>query len=191
VTEAARRLVDIILAVLGAAAITVAGLVVLLLAVMGLGALFHTTTRRRMTERSGEASRLRGRMRRLARPSLLLVPATSPGFSKLGGDPDLPDDTAWPAIRGRPCAFLAQIELAAFQQNAPLDWLPAAGLLYAFVDLEVMGPGAKSRCGSMLGHLARPGCHRRAARDFLSGAWPSSATCRCPAWIGSVSTSAR
>jgi hypothetical protein len=28
---------------------------------------------------------LRARMRRLARPTLLLVPATSPGFSKVGG----------------------------------------------------------------------------------------------------------
>ena len=94
---------------------------------------------RRATPPSGDAPRLRARMRRLVRPTLLLVPSTEAGASKLGGDPDLPNGVAWPQVRGRPRAFVAQIELAAAQQVAPLDWLPAVGMLQAFVDLEGHG----------------------------------------------------
>lgn len=78
-------------------------------------------------------------MRRLVRPTLLLIPSTEAGASKLGGDPDLPNGVAWPQVRGRPRAFVAQIELAAAQEVAPLDWLPAVGMLQAFVDLEGHG----------------------------------------------------
>lgn len=78
-------------------------------------------------------------MRRLARPTLLLVPAGEPGLSKLGGHPELLDGMAWPELRGRPCAFLGQIDLAAAQSHATLDWLPDAGLIHAFVDLEGYG----------------------------------------------------
>lgn len=88
---------------------------------------------------SVEASRLRGRMRRLARPTVLFLASTEAGASKLGGDPDLPSGMAWPQVRGRPCAFVAQVDLSAVQQVVSLDWLPAAGLLQAFVDLEGYG----------------------------------------------------
>jgi len=110
-----------------------------LLAAQWLVGVIHSRSPRRTTKRSSDASRLRGRMRRLRRQTLLLAPATAAGFSKLGGGPDLPAGVAWPELRGRPCAFLAQIDLAAFQPHAPLDWLPDAGLLYAFVDLEGHG----------------------------------------------------
>lgn len=75
----------------------------------------------------------------MARQSLLLVRAAEPGFSKLGGDPELPDGVAWPEVRGRPCAFVAQIDLSALPRDAGLNWLPGTGLLYAFVDLEGYG----------------------------------------------------
>lgn len=75
----------------------------------------------------------------MARPTLLLVPSAEGGASKIGGDPDLPNGVAWPEVRGRPCAFVVQVDLAAAQQIGPLDWLPAAGMLHAFVDLEGYG----------------------------------------------------
>jgi hypothetical protein len=34
------------------------------------------------------AARVRTRMKRMARPTLLITPAKTPGFSKLGGEPD-------------------------------------------------------------------------------------------------------
>ncbi|WP_293382957.1 YwqG family protein [Phenylobacterium sp. SCN 70-31] len=94
---------------------------------------------RQATRRSRDAPRLRGRMRRLARDTLLLVPTSATGFSKLGGDPDLPPGASWPKVRGRPCAFLGQIDLSAFQPHMRLEWLPDAGRLYAFVDPEGYG----------------------------------------------------
>ena len=79
------------------------------------------------------------RMRRLVRPTLLLVPAAVPGFSKLGGDPDLPADLAWPAGYERPRTFLAQIDLAELGQEPYIDWLPQEGRLYAFYDPDGHG----------------------------------------------------
>jgi len=82
---------------------------------------------------------LAARIRRLVRPTLLLVPATAPGFSKLGGDPELPADLAWPAGYERPRTFLAQIDLAALAPESQVDWLPKTGRLYAFYDPDGHG----------------------------------------------------
>ena len=94
---------------------------------------------RREAGLTSDASRLKSRMKRLARPTLLLVPARQPGFSKLGGAPDLPSELDWPIVRGRPTAFLAQVDLTHIQLHAPLEWLPGEGRIFVFVDLE--GPG--------------------------------------------------
>jgi hypothetical protein len=88
---------------------------------------------------SADIGSLAARIKRLVRPTLLLVPATAPGFSKLGGDPELPADLAWPAGYERPRTFLAQIDLAALAPESQVDWLPREGLLYAFYDPDGHG----------------------------------------------------
>jgi uncharacterized protein YwqG len=88
---------------------------------------------------SGRTSRVLGRMRQLVRPTLLLVPAKAPGFSKLGGDPELAADMAWPTSDRGARTFLAQIDLAAFRPHLELDWLPREGRFYAFYDPERHG----------------------------------------------------
>lgn len=85
------------------------------------------------------AGRIRGRMTRMAQPTLLLVPAKAPGFSKLGGDPELPPGLEWPAGDKGPRTFVAQIDLAAFRPHVELAWLPSAGRFYAFYDPERHG----------------------------------------------------
>lgn len=87
---------------------------------------------------SVECAALAARIKRLVRPTLLLVPTTGTGFSKLGGDPELPADLAWPGGYERPRTFLAQVDLAALPE-AQLDWLPRAGRLYAFYDPDGHG----------------------------------------------------
>lgn len=82
---------------------------------------------------------LRSRLKRLIRPTFLLVPAPELGFSKLGGDPELPSDVAWPAGDEGPRTFLAQIDLAELQPEDVVGWLPKAGRLYAFYDSERHG----------------------------------------------------
>jgi hypothetical protein len=78
-------------------------------------------------------------MKRLVRPTLLLVPAKEPGFSKLGGDPELSPDLEWPAAVAGSRTFLGQIDLGAFQPHTPLDWLPNEGRFYAFYDPDRHG----------------------------------------------------
>jgi uncharacterized protein YwqG len=112
---------------------------VVALAFSGLGIavwIGHIRERRRPSSNSdtAAANRLLARLKRAARPTLLLVPAKSPGFSKLGGDPELPPDIRWPGEPEAPRTFLAQIDIGAFQSHVPMDWLPAEGRLFFFYD---------------------------------------------------------
>ncbi len=90
--------------------------------------------RRRAGQNAGEFRVVRSRLNRLARPTWLLTPTQARGFSKLGGDPDLPLAIDWPDGAKSPRAFLAQIDLAEAQARGALDWLPAEGRLYFFWD---------------------------------------------------------
>lgn len=96
-------------------------------------------SRRRRSQASTGWAGIRARMRRAARPTLLLVPAREPGFSKVGGLPELPACVGWPTGDLGPRIFVAQIDLAAFQPHVQLDWLPPEGRLYAFFDEERNG----------------------------------------------------
>ena len=81
-----------------------------------------------------EAATLRRRMVRLARTTLLLVPADGQNFSKLGGQPDLPPGIDWPVGERTPRTFVAQIELADVHAAEGPEWLPKTGCLYVFHD---------------------------------------------------------
>jgi uncharacterized protein YwqG len=74
------------------------------------------------------------RMRRLARPTLLLAPTKDPGFSKLGGEPETPPGVEWPMGLRTPRAFLVQLDLMEVHRAGGPDWLPTEGRLYAFYD---------------------------------------------------------
>ncbi|MCR5877238.1 YwqG family protein [Phenylobacterium sp. J367] len=80
-----------------------------------------------------------GDMQRLAQPALTLVPAEPAGFSKLGGEPDLPPDVEWPRAEGRALAFLAQLDLEEVRSAGGPDWLPGEGRLWAFNDDDRYG----------------------------------------------------
>ena len=95
--------------------------------------------RRRNSPGPSEFGRSRGRMARAALPTLLLTPAKKPGFSKLGGAPELPCGTDWPIGHCGPRAFVAQIDLKAVRQHGGPDWLGHEGRLYAFVDEDQHG----------------------------------------------------
>jgi uncharacterized protein YwqG len=100
----------------------------------------RTRRQARLTaNRPSDAARTRARMRRREQPTLLLTPARAPGFSKLGGDPDLPADILWPTGPEGPLSFLAQIELKAVRSQGGPPWLSSDGVLYAFGDLGGYG----------------------------------------------------
>lgn len=59
----------------------------------------------------------------------------APGGTRLGGDPDLPADAAWPERAGAPLSFIGQVDLAGVPA-ALRGPLPAAGLVSFFYDAE-------------------------------------------------------
>ena len=60
--------------------------------------------------------------------------STPPGVSRLGGVPDLPAGAAWPAWKGVPISFIAQVNLADLASFTPAQDLPKSGLLSFFYD---------------------------------------------------------
>lgn len=94
--------------------------------------------RRRLAETApateAEIEALRRRRDALAESVLALVAATAPGFSKIGGIPDAPEDMSWPIGPEGAMDFLVQIDLAEARAAEGPAWLPAAGSLYVFFD---------------------------------------------------------
>lgn len=89
---------------------------------------------------------LQERIAEAERPSLWLQATDQPGFSKLGGIPDLEESFEWPLDPvDEPMTFIAQIDLAAARQAGGPDWLPDAGALYFFANADSidMSQGAR------------------------------------------------
>lgn len=86
--------------------------------------------------KSGDSERILAQMKAMAAPTLLMTPATSGGFSKLGGDPELPLGMDWPVGAKGALGFLAQVDLAAARLAGGPAWLPDEGRIYAFGDDE-------------------------------------------------------
>lgn len=83
------------------------------------------------------AAKLLERLEPMRRPAIEIREADgTPGFSKLGGRPDVAPGFEWPRWRDQPLSFLAQIDLAALPQQI-LDFSPpGSGRLYFFYDVE-------------------------------------------------------
>lgn len=94
----------------------------------------RTRRRNRRPPTPGAAAALLRRMRRLAQPTFLLVSTQEPGFSKLGGEPELPGSMEWPTEGGRSRTFVAQIELGVLRDRGGPEWLNREGRFYVFVD---------------------------------------------------------
>jgi uncharacterized protein YwqG len=56
------------------------------------------------------------------------------GTTRIGGQPDLPSGAHWPSRRGKPLAFILQIDLAAIAGLDPEELLPKDGTLFFFYD---------------------------------------------------------
>lgn len=85
-------------------------------------------------ELGAEAIKLRAWMKRLAEPAFLMIDAETPGFSKLGGIPDLPSGFDWPRSADGPLQFLLQLDFEEMRYGRakPSQWLPTRGRLLAF-----------------------------------------------------------
>ena len=72
----------------------------------------------------------------LSSPAVHLVGVNAPSKSYFGGTPRLPDGVPWPQRHGRSLGFLARLSLAELHRAQRFDWLPSAGALLFFYDLE-------------------------------------------------------
>lgn len=113
---------------------------------------------------------IRSRFGHLAQPAVHLRPKRTTAFSRLGGLPNLPGELAWPEWKGKPQAFLAQLDLAEIHAAQP-SFLPSSGQLYFFYDQEqsVWGFDPKDLGGwRVLYHPGKPdGSAERPAPDGL------------------------
>ncbi len=107
----------------------------------------------------------------LAVPALHLVAATDePGFSKIGGLPNLSSDIDWPLWKESPLAFLCQISILELPSDAVLRQSLAEGYLYFFYDQEQTTWGfdpADIGSWKVIYSLAPPSAHVRQAPSDL------------------------
>lgn len=62
--------------------------------------------------------------------------ALPPGSSRLGGEPDLPQNTPWPQWSGNAMNFIAQFKLEEVATAQPDNLLPKTGLLSLFMGID-------------------------------------------------------
>lgn len=74
--------------------------------------------------------------RGLTSPAVQLVKADARTRSYVGGQPDLPSSVPWPTRGKTPLGFLASVDLGELRQVIDLEWLPEAGSLLFFYDIE-------------------------------------------------------
>ena len=100
-------------------------------------------------------SRIQADVMKLLQESIRLTPhpldgsQSLPGSSRLGGAPDLPGGVAWPAWKGAPMSFIAQVNLEDLANFGPAQDLPKSGLLSFFYDAaqETYGADPADRGG--------------------------------------------
>ena len=94
------------------------------------------------------------------------------GASRLGGEPDLPGDMAWPYASDKPMALIAQINFAEAKPFDVDNRLPESGVLYLFYEAEeqLWGYDPQHKSGFQVGYYAGDGAalQRRAAPADLA-----------------------
>jgi hypothetical protein len=85
-------------------------------------------------ELSADAIRLLGWMKREVEPAFLMIDSAPSGFSKVGGQPDLPENFNWPTSAAGPLQFLMQVafEDLPWGRAKRSSWMPESGRLWVF-----------------------------------------------------------
>ncbi len=111
-------------------------------------------------------------VRPLAAPALRLVSTAETTGSYLGGEPPLADGEQWPEGDRAPLAFLACLDLAAVAATSVAPWLPRAGRLLFFYDIERTPSGhhPRDRSGWSVRHSPAPLAYEPAAAPPPRGA---------------------
>ena len=133
----------------------------------------HQTPRnawRSQLEEVGIAAQHLDSLQKLVRPAIRLESRKvaqadlSLGQSRLGGEPDLPAKFKWPVYKGKPLAFVAQLNMEAVARVMSTAPLPKRGHLWFFyaADQRNWGFDPKDRGSSLVHHEADVALERRA-----------------------------
>ena len=133
----------------------------------------HQTPRnawRSQLEEIGIEARQLDALQKLVRPAIRLESRKvaqadlSLGQSRLGGEPDLPAKFKWPTYKGKPLAFVAQLNMEAVARVMSTAPLPKRGHLWFFyaADQRNWGFDPKDRGSSLVHHEADVALERRA-----------------------------
>lgn len=133
----------------------------------------HQTPRnawRSQLEEMGVEARHLDSLQKLVRPAIRLESRRvaqadlSLGQSRLGGEPDLPAKFKWPVYKGKPLAFVAQLNMEAAARVMSTAPLPKRGHLWFFfaADQRNWGFDPKDRGSSLVHYEADVALERRA-----------------------------
>lgn len=130
--------------------------------------------------------RLRKEFRQLARPCIrgetkkAEMVSLRPGESRIGGLPDLPKGVSWPDRKGKPLAFIAQLDLASLAGLDDEGLLPRGGFLYFFYDAldQPWGFRPSDRDGWLVFH------HDGPASDLVRTGFPENLKRECRFSLG-------
>lgn len=91
-------------------------------------------------------------------PAIAFSRADGAKLSRIGGLPSLADDVKWPEWKGKPLAFLCQINLAEIPAECERNGLPVSGMLYFFYvqDQETWGGDPKDKGSWSVIYAAAP-----------------------------------
>jgi len=118
--------------------------------------------------------------------------AAGVGASKLGGAPDMPVGARWPKRRGRPLAFLAQMDLRKASRFDEERLLPVEGLLLFFYDFakQPWGFDPADRGGALVLYVPPEARLRRIQppRGSLGADIEQSSFSECPVGFRAMTT---
>jgi uncharacterized protein YwqG len=91
-------------------------------------------------------------------PSIALSASADGKLSRIGGLPSLPDNVPWPEWKGKPLAFLCQLDLSEIPEDCNRQGLPTSGMLYFFYsqDQETWGFDPKDKGSWQVIHASSP-----------------------------------
>lgn len=76
-----------------------------------------------------------------------LIKTTKKTNSKFGGMPNVSPEFVWPTFKGKPIPFLLQIDFSEVNANNILQNFPTSGIMYVFVDSELVNTSMEYKEG--------------------------------------------
>lgn len=145
-------------------------IVILIVTTVSAIILFRVKAKREAVDKRGIEEHL-DYLNTLRLSAIALSTSSGGQFSRIGGLPSLPDDVPWPEWKGKPLAFLCQLDLAEIPENCERHGLPTTGVLCFFYnqEQETWGFDPKDEGSWQVVYLANPpkGSAKRAAPPGL------------------------